>query len=306
MLIMLTGATGTLGRAAVPALLRAGHEIRALSREEQPRRDVTWVRGDLATGYGVREAVAGCDAVVHLAALDRATAGDLLSRPGTAPGALTVDATGTRALVTAAQEAGVTHLLHVSAVGAGRAGPMRRRAEAERFVRESGLPFTILRVTHLHQRLDQVLRGLAGSPVLPVDRSLPWQPLDAGEAAARVTGLLADGPGRAVTEYGGPHVLATPELVRAWLTARGLRRLCPPLRYPGKVAAAQRKGALTTDAMPRGRITWHDYLNPPPMPSEDFAEEHTASPTSPANQPERDPDRHVYGGDEGYQRPTRG
>ncbi|WP_049565200.1 SDR family oxidoreductase [Nonomuraea sp. SBT364] len=306
MLIMLTGATGTLGRAAVPALLRAGHEIRALSREDQARRDVTWVRGDLATGYGVREAVAGCDAVAHLAALDRATAGDLLSRPGTAPGALTVDATGTRALVAAAREAGVAHLLHVSAVGAGRAGPLRRRSEAERLVRESGVAFTVLRTTHLHQRLDRVLRGLAGSPVLPVDRTLPWQPVDTSEVAGRLTGLLAGGPRRTVIEYGGPQVLATPELVATWLTARRLRRLCPPLRYPGKVAAAQRAGALTTDATPTGRITWHDYLNPPPMPSEDFAEEHTASPTSPANQPERDPDRHVYGGDEGYQRPTRG
>jgi hypothetical protein len=37
----------------------------------------------------------------------------------------------------------------------------------------------------------------------------------------------------------------------------------------------------------------------------DFADEHSPSPTDPASQPEQDPDKRVYGQDEGYNRPTR-
>ncbi|MET9340611.1 hypothetical protein [Nonomuraea sp. NPDC003804] len=41
-----------------------------------------------------------------------------------------------------------------------------------------------------------------------------------------------------------------------------------------------------------------------PEDEPDFADEHSPSPSDPANQPEQDPDQEVYGGDEGYERPT--
>ncbi|WP_336215151.1 SDR family oxidoreductase [Nonomuraea sp. LPB2021202275-12-8] len=297
MRILVTGASGTLGRAAVPALVRAGHQVRALSRRERDGQDATWVRGDLASGDGVKQAVRGCEALVHLATHGRK-----------GPGAERVDVAGARTLVSAAREAGVAHLLYVTVVGADRApsGLLRCKFEAERVVRESGLGYTVLRATHFHQWLDKLLREYAASPVLPVDRSVPWQPVHTGEVATHLTGLLAGGPRQQAVEFGGPQVLRTDELVDVWLEGRHLRRLCLSVRYPGRLLAAQRAGALITEATPRGRISWHDYLYPPPpVPSDDFASEHTASPTSPANQPEGDPDRHVYGGDEGYQRQTR-
>lgn len=295
MRILVTGATGTLGRALVPVLLRAGHQVRALSRtRHESRGGVEWVWGDLAAGSGVAEAVGDVEAVAHLATSGRKGRGH-------------VDMAGTRTLVAAAREAGAAHVLLTSIVGADRAPGYGYKLEAERLVRQSGLGWTIVRATQFHQWLDKLLRDVAGLPLLPVDRSLPWQPVHVNDVAARLAALLAGGPVDRVVEYGGPQVLHTEEVVRTWLDARHLRRMCLPVRYPGRTAAAQRAGAFTTDAEPTGEITWHDYLfPPPPVASDDFAEEHTASPTSPATQPERDPDRHVYGGDEGYERPTRG
>ncbi|MBF8188597.1 NAD(P)H-binding protein [Nonomuraea sp. K274] len=296
MRILVTGATGTLGGALVPALVRAGHQVRALSRtRHESRGKVEWVWGDLISGKGVHDAVSGVDVVAHLATSGRRGRG-------------AVDLPGTRALIHAAREAGVGHLLYTSMVGADRAptGYLRYKREAEHLVGESGLGWTVLRATPFHQWLHQRLRGLQSLPVLPVDPSLPWQPVHTGEVAALVTQLIAAGPAGREIEFGGPQVLDTRELARSWLIARGLRRACLPVRFPGRLYAAQRAGDLTTDATPTGHITWLEYLLPPPsMPSDDFATEHTASPTSPASQPEQDPDLHVYGGDEGYQRPTR-
>jgi uncharacterized protein YbjT (DUF2867 family) len=295
MRILVTGATGTLGRAVVPALLKAGHQVRALSRTRQESRGgVEWVWGDLAAGSGVADAVRGVEAIAHLATSGRKGRGH-------------VDLAGTRTLLAAARDAGVRHLLLTSIVGADRAPGYRHKLEAERLVREGGLGWTIVRATQFHQWVDKLLRDVSAVPVLPVDRSLPWQPVHVDDMAARLTALLAAGPAGTITEFGGPQVLDTGELVRTWLDARRLRRLLLPVRYPGRLSAAQRSGTFVTDATPRGEITWRNYLfPPPPVPSDDFAEEHTASPTSPANQPERDPDLRVYGGDEGYQRPTRG
>lgn len=44
--------------------------------------------------------------------------------------------------------------------------------------------------------------------------------------------------------------------------------------------------------------------NPEDHDAPDFAEEFAPSPTDPANQPEGDPDDHVHGEDEGYDKPT--
>jgi uncharacterized protein YbjT (DUF2867 family) len=297
MRILVTGASGTLGRAVVPTLVRTGYAVRALSREPHPGRDVEWVWGDLAWGKGVRDAVRDVDAIVHLATF---------ARKGRR--ADSVDVAGTRALIDAAREAGVPHLVYASIVGTDQAptGYLEDKLEAERLIRESGLGWTILRSTTYHQHLDGLLKELAGLPAFPVDRSLPWQPVCTSEVAACLAELLAAGPEQGVIEYGGPEILRMDELVKLWMEARNVRRFVLPVRFPGGRWAAQRAGWHTTDAKPTGRITWREHLSPPPPePSDDFAAEHTASPTSPATQPDLDPNPRVYGGDEGYERPTR-
>ncbi|MDA0636706.1 NAD(P)H-binding protein [Nonomuraea sp. MCN248] len=275
MRILVTGAGGTLGGAVVPALVKAGHEVRALGPPPGGGGDARWLPGE-----AVKDAVRGCDAVVLL---------------GRDP--------ADRAAVAASCGAGVPHVLRVSGPTTGRA--RERLADAERLVRTSGLRWTVLRHGHLHQALDRALRKLAASPVLPVDPSVPWQPVDAREVAAYLAGLLMGEPRQTALAYGGPQVLSTPELVGIWLEAHGLRRLRPRVRYPGRATAQQRAGRLLVRNAPLGTLSWREWLMPAPVPSDDFAEEHTASPTSPATQPERDPDQRVYGGDEGYQRQTR-
>jgi uncharacterized protein YbjT (DUF2867 family) len=60
---LVTGATGALGAPTVTRLRTAGHDVRALSR----RRGPGLTTGDLLTGEGIAEAVAGADTVLHLA-----------------------------------------------------------------------------------------------------------------------------------------------------------------------------------------------------------------------------------------------
>ncbi|MEO3869935.1 NAD(P)H-binding protein [Nonomuraea sp. B12E4] len=297
MRILVTGATGTLGGAVLPALVKAGHQVRALSRAGRDGRgNVEWVRGDLISDGGIRDAVRGVEAIVHLATSGRRGRG-------------AVDVPGTHMLLAAARAAGVSHLLFTSVVGADRApvGYLKDKLAAEHLVAESGLGWTVLRATPFHQWLDRRLGDFGSYPALPVDRSLPWQPVHTGEVAARVAALLAAGPAGGALDFGGPQVLGMEDLVRTWQSAHGRSRPLLPVHFPGRLYAAQRAGDFLTDATPKGEITWHAYLfPPPPEPSDDFASEHTASPTSPATQPEHDPDLRVYGGDEGYQRPTRG
>lgn len=68
--VLVTGATGMLGRALVTQLQVQGHTVRAMTRRE-PRQAatdaLTWVQADLATGHSLGQALEGIDVVIHAA-----------------------------------------------------------------------------------------------------------------------------------------------------------------------------------------------------------------------------------------------
>lgn len=69
---LIIGASGFIGRAVVPELLSRGHDVRALVRPACATEHLGWgsdveiVEGDLRAPAGLRDAVAGADAVIHL------------------------------------------------------------------------------------------------------------------------------------------------------------------------------------------------------------------------------------------------
>ncbi|MGH3385701.1 MAG: SDR family oxidoreductase [Nocardioidaceae bacterium] len=251
MKVLVTGASGTLGRTVLPRLLVDGHEVVALSRRDRAAEDVTWRRADLATGAGLSDAVVGAEAVVHLA-----------SAPYKRGYTTEVDVHGTRRLASAAAAAGVDHLLYVSIVGIDKIpfGYYRTKLAAETIVRESGVGWSILRATQFFQLMDLALSYAAKLPVMIGDPGIAGQPVDPRDVADRIARRLSAGPSGSIEEYGGPETMGFDDGVRAWLSARGKRRPLVRVTVPGKLARAFRGGHLTTAAQPTGRITWHDWL----------------------------------------------
>ncbi len=248
MKVLVTGASGVLGRAVVPRLEQDGHDVRRTSRH--PR--AGWVKADLATGEGLAEAVESVDAVVHLASATKQyrKAGE-------------VDVAGTRRLSTAAAQAGVGHLVYVSIVGIDRIpfGYYRHKLAAEKVLQAGRLPWSILRATQCPQLVDERFLPLASRlGVLLADPRITVQLVDPRDVADRLAELLASGPSRTVEDYGGPEVQTSEQIVRSWLRATGRRRPVLPVRLPGKAARAMRQGALTTTTRPTGTRTWAEYL----------------------------------------------
>jgi uncharacterized protein YbjT (DUF2867 family) len=226
--VLVTGGTGLLGRAVVARLTTAGHDVRVLSRTATGSGAVV---GDLATGSGLDAAVAGVDTVVHCASDPR--------DPGP------VDVTGTRWLATAARRAGDPHMVYVSIVGVDRI-PLpyyRAKAEAEREVALSGLPWTTLRATQFHEFTADLLERLTRLPIVLAPQGWRFQPVDVNEVADRLVAAVDAGPAGRLPDLGGPEVLTVAELARAYLAATGRRRPVVPLPVPGRFSAAFRAGA---------------------------------------------------------------
>ena len=253
-LILVTGGTGTLGRHVVPGLRDAGRDVRVLSRHiHSPGDDVEFVTGDLATGEGIQAAVAGAETVVHCA--------------GSSKG----DEDKARNLVRAASRAGVGHLVYISVVGADRIpivsaidramfGYFGSKLAAERTVADSALPWTTLRATQFHDLHLTVAEQLAKLPVIPVPAGFRFQPVDAGEVAARLVELTLGKPAGLVPDIAGPRVYGVADLLRGYLRVRGKHRMMVPVRLPGKAARAFRAGANLSPERAVGHRTWEDFL----------------------------------------------
>lgn len=253
-LILVTGGTGTLGRLVVPLLRDAGGKVRVLSRRpRQGAEGAEFVTGDLDTGEGIDAAVAGAEVIVHCAG----------GRKG--------DEDKARNLVRAASRAGSPHLVNISVVGADRiplaSGVDRAmfayfgsKLAAERVVADSGLPWTTLRATQFYDLLLMVARQMARLPVIPVASGVSFQPVDAGEVAARLAELALGPPAGLVPDMAGPRVYPMAELIRGYLRASGKRRLLVPVRLPGQAARAVRAGANLAPDRAVGRRTWEEFL----------------------------------------------
>ncbi|OIV35686.1 hypothetical protein BIV57_20230 [Mangrovactinospora gilvigrisea] len=262
--VLVTGGTGTLGGRVVRQLAAAGRPVRLLSRRPRPAEradggvggDVEWCTGDLATGAGLAEAVAGVAVVVNCAS-------DVRHMGKTDPEGVRRLAAALRA---AKGDGAPARLVHVSIVGIDRA-PFpyyRRKLAAEREVEASGLPWTILRATQFHDLVASVSGALGRLPVVPVPSGVNLRPVDSGEVAARLVELAAGPAAARAADFGGPEVRALGGLVRAYLRAAGTgRRSLAPLPLPGRLGRALRAGALVTpdrEGVPEGRRTFEEYL----------------------------------------------
>jgi nucleoside-diphosphate-sugar epimerase len=157
--VLVTGASGFVGRALVTGLAEAGHTVRAAMRQPAdvfPRSVEVVAVSDLTRPVEWRALLKGAETVVHLAGIAHAG-------PGVAEEAYDrVNRVATTELAQAAKIAGVRHLVFVSSIraqGGSSSGDVLRETDpahptdaygrsklaAEDAVRAAGVPFTVLR-----------------------------------------------------------------------------------------------------------------------------------------------------------------
>ncbi|MFF7258470.1 SDR family oxidoreductase [Streptomyces microflavus] len=237
--ILVTGATGTLGRQVTERLRTQGADVRGLSRRS-PSYAV-----DLRDGRGLDAAVDGVDAIIHCASAPRGG-----------------DDRAAGFLIEAAKRARVPHLVYISIVGVDRVplGYYTVKHRVERMIEDSGIGATIQRVTQFHDLVLSVVSGAAKLPVLPVPAGVSVQPVDSGEVAGRLAALAAGPPAGRVPDMGGPEVRELTALAAAYLRATGRKRRVVPVRLAGKAYAAYRSGGHLSPEHAVGTVTFEEFL----------------------------------------------
>jgi divinyl chlorophyllide a 8-vinyl-reductase len=213
--ILLLGATGSIGRAALGALAARGHEVVGIVR---PGRGA--LAGPLPAGALLREAEATDPASLARDGIRGEPFGAIVSclasRTGVPHDAWAVDHGGTRAALAAARAAGIPQMLLLSAicVQKPRLAFQHAKLAAEAALRDSGLAWTIVRPTAFFKSLSgQIGRVRAGRPYLIFGdgRLTACKPISDGDLAAFIADALDDPAARnRILPVGGPGPAITP------------------------------------------------------------------------------------------------
>lgn len=222
--VVVTGATGTLGRVLVPALQRSGHHVRAMTRTAGKVKGSYEVVADVLDPTSLAAALDGADVVLHLASSPRKDTHR-------------TEVEGTRNLL-AARPTG-TSLVYLSIVGCDRT-PMayyRAKTDAEALVRGADDAY-VVRATQFHSFAAHLVKPLPliGRTVTP--RGARLQPVSEDFVADALVAAVAD-PAGAPGEVAGPEQLELAEIAR-----RVHGRPALTLRVPGRALAAIRGGSL--------------------------------------------------------------
>jgi len=244
MKIIIIGGSGLIGSKLMKLLDEQGHEAIAAS----PKSGVNTL-----TGEGLAEVLKNAEVVV-----------DVSNSPSFEDAAvMEFFKTSTGNLLSYEATAGVRHHVAVSIVGSDRLpenGYFRAKVAQEKLIRESSVPYTIVRATQFFEFVggiaDEAAKGeqVRLAPVL-------FQPIAAADVASAVGRAALDSPLNGTVEVAGPEVFRFDEFIRRNLrTSNDPREVVtdPHARYFG--AELSERSLVPDDGARLGETRFADWL----------------------------------------------
>jgi uncharacterized protein YbjT (DUF2867 family) len=221
----------------------AGHEPLILSRS-------TGI--DLLSGTGLASVIRDAHVVIDVSATSSTSTKQAVQFFGTV----------TRNLLDAEREAGVSHHVAISVIGASKidANYYAGKAAQERLLTAQARGWSLLRTTQFHEFVQQLVRHGRLGPLQFVP-SMRTQPIAAAEVAAELVAIAAGAPRGVEPDLAGPQEERMANLVKRYLDAIGQSRPVLQVSIPGAWGRGMRDGSLLPGRGTRlGQQTFTDWL----------------------------------------------
>jgi uncharacterized protein YbjT (DUF2867 family) len=261
-MILITGATGYVGRHLVIRLAAQGERPRCLVREMNraqrilPADKVELVQGATTSPASLDAAVQGVDTIVHAAFLtaDR--------KQSTGNEYEKTNVQGTANLIKAAKKAGVKRIIEISGLGTRPDKPgsyMQGRYLAEKMLKESGLEWTIIQPSVLFGKNAPFIKGLADlirtSPIVPLigGGKIMFQPIYVEDVVTVINKVLEDPLNTTNKTYtiGGPAYYSFTQIIDALLQVMHQQRI----KVPAPTSLVGVGAAVMEAVLPRPPLT---------------------------------------------------
>jgi uncharacterized protein YbjT (DUF2867 family) len=228
MRVLVAGASGFVGRRLCPALIEAGHEVRAMTRHPDTYPGAGEAFGaDVSDEARLERAADGCDAAYYL--VHSLADSDFQQR----------DADAARSFATAAAKAGLSQIIYLGGLGDDSddlSAHLRSRREVEKLLASTGVPVTSLRagiiVGHGGISWEMTRQLVEHLPAMITPRWVHTrtQPIAVEDVVRYLVGVLgaADARSRAF-DVGGPEVLEYVEMMRRVAAIEGRHLLIVPV-----------------------------------------------------------------------------
>lgn len=249
MKILVTGGTGSLGKCFTELAVEEGISIRIASRNQPEDQKAEWCYVDMETGEGIKEAVRGIDLVFHAAT-------NPVKRYEQ------VDFKGTKQLLQACKEEKVKHFVYPSIVGIDKI-PMKYyacKARVETLIKESGMPYTIVRATQFHNLIERLFLLFAKLPVIMLPKKMKFQTIAVEEVAAVFLEICKGEAQGSLADIAGPEVLTVKEMYDIWLKTAPMKKKFISIPLPIPVVRGFVKGYNTSEERKIGQTTWEAWL----------------------------------------------
>lgn len=204
MKIVIIGGTGLIGSKVSEKLRLMGHQVIVAA----PSTGI-----NALTGEGLADAMAEAEVVVDLsnsASPEEDTAINFFRTAG-------------KNLAAAEMAAGVKHHLALSIVGTDRAlyiGYLHAKKEQEDIIKESGIPYTIIRATQFHEHITTLIEVQSDEEAIHIS-TVDYQPIAAEDVASLITRLALEAPKNTTVEIAGPDLAPMSEFVSQYLSVKG-------------------------------------------------------------------------------------
>ena len=244
MKVVIIGGSGLIGSKLVARLREHGHEAVPASPDSGV---------NTLTGEGLADVLAGAAVVV-----------DVSNSPSFEDAAvLEFFETSTANLLAAEAAAGVGHHVALSVVGSDRApdsGYLRAKIAQEKLIRNSSIPYSIVRATQFFEFLKRIADEATDGDTVRIAPVL-FQPMAAEDVAKAVGRVAVSAPVNGIVEIAGPQQFRFDEFIRLGLGARQDPRVViadPHARYFG-TELGERTLVPGADAR-LGEIRFEDWL----------------------------------------------
>jgi uncharacterized protein YbjT (DUF2867 family) len=228
MKVLVAGASGFVGRRLVPALVEAGHEVRAMTRHPDTYKGRGEpVGGDVHDGPSLDAALAGCEAAYYLV--------HSLDSPDFQQG----DAEAAKTFATAAAGAGLARIVYLGGLGDDSddlSAHLRSRREVEKLLGTGGVPVTTLRAGIIvgyggisWEMTRQLVEHLPAM-ITPRWVRTRTQPIAVADVVRYLVGVLEKPEASGHTyDIGGPDILEYVEMLHRVAVIEGRKRLVVPV-----------------------------------------------------------------------------